>query len=165
MDIIAEPTVEMRPARHYLGIRTVTPFRGMLGKRDDLLGELFSWLDRRGATMTAAFLRLHVIDMDGPMDLEVGAIVPEHLPGDDRVRPGVLPAGDYATLTYREHARRGNRTLLEWAAANHVALDRETVAAGDRFACRYELFVTDPRTEPRKKRWLVQLNILTRPAA
>ncbi len=39
------------------------------------------------------FLRYHVIDMAGEMDIEVGAPVATPLPGDDRVRPGLLPAG------------------------------------------------------------------------
>jgi len=78
---------------------------------------------------------------------------------NDRVRPGVLPAGDYATKNYRDHARRANRALIEWAAANGVAFDREDDPAGDRFACRYEAYMTDPRTEPRKTKWVVELNI------
>jgi hypothetical protein len=135
----------------------------MLAVRDQLMGELFRWLDQRSIEMKNAFLRLHVIDMEGPMDLEVGATVVGALAVDDRVRPGVLPAGRYATLTYRDHSMRANRALIEWAAANYIAFDRENVPEGDRFACRYELYLTDPRTEPRKTRWTVQLNFLTRP--
>ncbi|MBY8853053.1 hypothetical protein K7G98_34415, partial [Saccharothrix sp. MB29] len=32
------------------------------------------------------FLRLHVIDMDGLMDVEFGAVTREAIEGDDRVR-------------------------------------------------------------------------------
>jgi effector-binding domain-containing protein len=132
----------------------------MLRVRDDLMSELDGWLNQNGVTGAGPFfLRLHVIDMNGPMDLEVGAITSGRLAGDARVRPGVLPEGDYATLTYREHARRGNRALIEWAAAHNVALDRRDEPEGDRFACRYEAFLTDPRAEPRKKKWEVELNI------
>lgn len=163
MELIAGPMVERRPAQHYLGIRTVTPFRGMLAERDRMLAELFAWLDGHGVENTSAFFQLHVIDMDGPMDIEVGAIVPRAAKGDDLVKPGTLPAGDYATLTYRDHSLRANRALLDWARDKAIPLDQERVPAGDRFACRYELYLTDPRTEPRKTRWTVQLNILTRP--
>lgn len=163
MELIAPPAVEARPVQHYLGIRTVTPFRGMLAVRDQLLAELFDWLDRHELEMQNAFLRLNVVDMQGPMDLEVGATLPTPAQGDGRVQPGLLPAGRYATLTYRDHAIRANRELIEWAADNGIALDREDAPEGDRFACRYELYVTDPRTEPRKTRWTVQLNFLTRP--
>jgi hypothetical protein len=95
------------------------------------------------------FLRLRVIDMAGPMDLEVGMMTPEKLPGDDRVRPATLPAERYATLTYRNHSMRANCALLDWVAEQQLVLGRREVPEGDLFACRYEAFRTDPRTEPR----------------
>lgn len=157
MPILDGPAIVSRPEQHYLGIRTVTPFRGMLAVRDRLMAELY---DRLGARATGnSFLRLHVIDMAGPMDLEVGVLTGNAGDGDDRVRPGVLPAGRYATLTYVSQARRANRTLLEWARDTGVRLDRWDEPAGDRFACRYEEYLTDPRTERMKTRWEVGLNI------
>jgi effector-binding domain-containing protein len=158
MEIIREPRIEQRPDLHYLGIRVVTPFRGMLKVRDELLAELYEWLPAN-ADIGRTFLRLNVIDMNGPMDLEVGAITPERRDGDDRVRPGVLPAGNYATLTYRDHSMRANKALLEWIKDNGVTLDRRDEPEGDRFGCRYEAYVTDPRTEPRKTKWQVELNM------
>ncbi len=80
--------------------------------------------------------------------------------GGDRVRPGLLPAGRYATMTCRDHARRANRHLIAWAPANGHAFDCRDDPAGDRFVCRYETYRTDPRTEPRKTKWAVELNIL-----
>jgi hypothetical protein len=38
-------------------------------------------------------------------------------------------------------------------------LDRWDSEAGDCFACRYEAYLTDPRTERMKTRWQVSLNI------
>src|SRR5215469_8138476 len=77
-------------------------------------------------------------------------------------RSRVLPAGDYATLSYREHDVRANRALLEWVRANSVQLDRSDDPSGDRFACRYETYLTDPWTERRKKKWTIQLNMRVR---
>jgi len=68
-------------------------------------------------------------------------------------------------LTYRDHAIRANRALLEWASAHGVDLERADDAAGDRFACRYEAYVTDPRTEPRKTKWIGELNLRVRTAS
>ena len=107
MQIIQPPRVKQRPEKTYLGIRVVTPFRGMLRVR----------------------------------------------------RPGVLPAGGYATLTYVDHARRANKALIEWARDNGVAVDCWDEPSGDAFACRYEAYITDPRTEPRKTKWEVELNM------
>ena len=93
MDVLEPNRVVERAARDCLGIRVVTPFRGMLGKRDELLDELITWLDDREIDDAGPFfLRLHVIDMSGPMDLEVGVVTPAPLRGDARVKPGTLAA-------------------------------------------------------------------------
>lgn len=161
MELIQPPRIVQRPELDYVGIRLIAPFRGMLGVRDQLVSELDAWLKTNGTEDTGAFfLRLHVINMNGPMDLEVGVMTPgRREEGDDRVRPATLPAGDYATLTYRDHAIRANRALLEWVRENGLTLDRVDDPAGDRFACRYEAYLTDPRIEPRKTKWHVELNM------
>jgi effector-binding domain-containing protein len=160
VELIQPPRFVDRPDLSYLGIRLVTPFRGFLAQRDALLKELTGWLRERDiADIGPFFLRLNVVDMDGDMDIEVGAITPAAQPGDGRVLAGTLPAGRYATLTYRDHALRANRALLEWIAGEGIELDRVTRPEGDHFACRYEAYRTDPRTEPRKTKWEVELNI------
>lgn len=159
MEILAGPVVEQRGEMSTVGIRTIAPFRGMLATRDRLLAELVSWLDQHDVSVSGSFfLRLHVVDMSGPMDIEVGVTEVQHH-GDDRVRPVVLPAGRYATLTYRNHSLRANGALLDWVQAQGHTLDREPIAAGERFGCRTETYLTDPRSDPRKTRWSVQLAI------
>ena len=76
----------------YMGIRVVTAFRGMFKVRDELLSELYGWFDGQGVTAIGPFfLRLHVVDMEGPMDIEVGAITPAPLPDDTRGRASWWP--------------------------------------------------------------------------
>ncbi|MBM7785548.1 GyrI-like domain-containing protein [Tenggerimyces flavus] len=159
MELLEPPRVVDRARVDCLGIRVVTPFRGMLRVRDELLAELAACLKTHDLEPDGPFFhRLHLIDMDGPMDIEVGVVTSAPVGGDDRVRRTELPAGRYATLTYRLHARRANKALLDWAAEQGLALDRWDVAEGDRFACRYEAYRTDPRTEPRKTQWIAELN-------
>ena len=161
---MAGPLIESRPARHYLAIGVVTPFRGMIKVRDQLWAEVYAWFNsHRVDSSGSAFMRLNVIDMRGPMDIEAGVLTEKALPGDDRVRPGVFPAGEYAALTIREHKIDAHRIIGEWMKAQGREYDRHDVPAGDRFACRYELNITDPRGEPRRKQWVVQLNFLVRP--
>jgi len=45
VEIIAPPRVEHRQERPYVGIRVVTPFRGMLKVRDELLREVRAWIE------------------------------------------------------------------------------------------------------------------------
>jgi hypothetical protein len=162
MEIIEPARVEERPAIPYVGIRVTTPFRGMLATRDRLLAEARVAITEAGIeTVGYGFLRLHVIDMDGQMDLEAGYMTagPAHTE-HSRLRPGSMAAGSYATMKYQDHARRANQALQDWARDNGFVLDRRTVPEGEEFACRYEAFWTDPAIEPRKTRWTVELSIL-----
>jgi hypothetical protein len=162
MDIIDPLEVTQKPAIPTLGIRLITPFAGMLKVRDTLLKELYTWLDQHAVNgFHAFFLRLHVIDMKGNMDLEVGVTLDSAHDGDARVRPGVLPAGKYVTLTYREHDLRANALLQKWAADQGIAFDRTASPEGDIWLSRYEAYITDPRSEKHKKAWQIQLNFLT----
>ena len=151
MEIIEPARVESRSEVPYVGIRAVTPFRGMLGASDKLFAELSAWVEQSGVeTLGHGFVRLHVIDMSGPMDLEVGLVTPRPTDFTGRVAAGVLLPGRYATLTHRNHALRANRALIDWARDNKLEFDRCDVPEGDRFACRYEACLTDPKLEPRK---------------
>jgi hypothetical protein len=154
--------MEERPKIPYVGIRVVTPFRGMLAIRDQLLAETRARINEAGIeTVGHGFLRLHVVDMDGPMDIEAGYFIsdPTHTV-NSKLRSGSMAAGIYATMKYQDHARRANQALQDWVRDNGFVLDRRTVPEGDQFACRYEAFWTDPRIEPQKTRRTVELSIL-----
>jgi len=141
-----------------VGVRVITPFRGMLKVRDELLREVGAWIEESEAEPIGhGFMRLHVIDMSGPMDIEVGYFTRRSCQGRGRIKPGSMPAGRYATLTYRDHSLRANRALIEWARDSGIEFDRREEPEGDAFACRYEANLTDPKDEPRKTRWAVEL--------
>jgi hypothetical protein len=161
MEIVEPARVEVRAEIPYVGIRVTTPFRGMLAARDKLLAEARTAIEQATIeTVGYGFLRLHVIDMEGPMDLEAGYFTAGPVQTvHGRLRAGAMPAGRYATLSYKDHARRANGALQEWAAANGLTLDRWAVPEGDAFACRYEAFRTDPKVEPRKTKWTVELSM------
>jgi hypothetical protein len=95
--------------------------------------------------------------MNGPMDIDVGYFTRRPGQGRGRIKPGSMPAGRYATLTYRDHSLRANRALIEWARDSGIEFDRREEPEGDAFACRYEANLTDPKEEPRKTRWDVEL--------
>jgi hypothetical protein len=134
----------------------------MLAARDRLLAEARAAIKEAGIeTVGYGFLRLHVIDMDGPMDLEAGYFTAGTVRTvHPALRAGSMAAGRYATMTYRDHARRANQALQDWARDHGLVLDRRTLPEGDEFACRYEAFWTDPAVDPRKTRWTVELSIL-----
>ena len=160
---IGTPGIDHRAARHYVGLRIITPFEGMFAQTDKLFKELRQWVNAQAlADQGPYFLRYHVIDMKGLMDVEAGFVVPTQQVGDARVTSGVLPAGRYAHLTYSRYALRGNQALSIWVKEQTLAADREDTPTGEAFGCRYEAYLTDYRTEPRKTKWQVDLAIRLR---
>ena len=157
-EVVDGPRIEHRGAVPTVGIRLVTPFRGMLATRDRLLGELFSWLEDRGVETEGPFyLRLHVVDMAADMDIEVGVagVVAE---GDGRVTAGTMPAGEYAILAYRGSSLQANRMLLGWVDDSERSFDADPASGA--WAGRYEILRTDPRVERRKTAWTTELAFL-----
>jgi effector-binding domain-containing protein len=159
VEIIDGPSIAVQPDRYSVGIRLVTPFRGMFAVRDQLMQELYSWADARGIAYGHTFFRLHVVDMSGPMDVEAGVITDKAVEGNGRIRAGVLPAGRYASLIYVNHGRRANGLLRDWAQEHSLTLDCAATSEGERFGCRYEAYLTDPRSERMKTRWHIELAI------
>jgi len=154
--MFTEPKVEYRNEQPYMGIRTQVPMRQMRKVIPQLLVELFSWLEQEGVPPAGPpFNRFHVIDMANDMDIELGVPVASALPGNDRIRPGLLPAGEYASLVYTsvKNGIKGNARLLDWAASKGLLLDRWDDEKGDAFGGRYESFLTDPAEEPDPAKW------------
>lgn len=154
-----EPSIDYREAKHYVGIRTVAPFKGMFAAIDPLMKELRQWVSQQSIVGGPFFLRYHVIDMKGPMDVEVGFMLPAPMAGNERIRPAILPAGHYANLIYSGGGYQGNKVLIDWAKAKGIPWDRWDDPNGDGFRCRYEAYLTDYRVEPRKTKWQVELAI------
>lgn len=104
-----------------------------------------------------------MIDMAGEMNIEVGmpvSAIPENaLSEGERVHPGRLPAGRYASLIYSGSGLSGNKALIDWAKASGIAWDRWDDPKGDAFCSRYETYLTDPKVEPRKTKWQVEVAI------
>jgi hypothetical protein len=163
-DIQDGPRIEAREARPTLGIRLVTPFRGMLAVRDALIAELAAWLAERDIEPGGPFfLRLHTVDMAGDMDIEVGVLdTPAADAEGGRVRAGEAPAGDYALLAYRGSSMTANKTLLAWAPEQGRVFDSDPESGA--WAGRFEILRTDPRLEKRKTAWTIELAFLLRPA-
>ena len=160
MTTIGKPGIDTRPKQVYMDIRTLAPFKGMSGVIRKLSDAMNAWIERHNIKPSGPpFLRYHVIDMRGFMDIEFGFPVRKALPDDGQVKAGVLRAGRYASLIYSGGGIAGNRALIEWVRDQGLDLDRWDTAQGDNFRGRYETYLTDPNVEPRKSRWRIEVAI------
>src|SRR5512133_3633446 len=160
MTTVGEPRIDYRSEQPYMGIRTRTPMKILSKTANRLFKEINAWARQHDLKYAGPrFLRYHVIDMAGEMDIEAGIPVPAPLPDDGPVHAGVIPAGRYASLIYSGSGLTGNQALIEWAKASGLHWDRWDDEKGDAFRSRYESYLTDPKMEPRKTKWQVEVAI------
>jgi effector-binding domain-containing protein len=159
---LTEPKVEERTEQHYMGIRTQVPMSALGEQIPTLIDEVFAWLGRHEIALAGPPLaRFHVIDMEGKLDIELGVPVAGAVAGDDRVSPGVMPAGRYASLIYTgvENGIAGNAALLDWGAAQGLTWDRWDDPKGDAFGGRVEYFLDGPEDHPDPATWDTEVAI------
>jgi effector-binding domain-containing protein len=162
MKMMTAPKLEDRPEQPTVGIRTQVPMSAFKKIIPQLLSEVFAWTREQGvAPVGPPFMRFHVINMAGNMDVELGVPVGPGVAGDSRVTAGALPAGRYASLVYTgvRNGIKANGALLDWGAAQGLTWDRHDTAAGDAFAGRYESYLTDPDDESDPKKWETEVAI------
>jgi effector-binding domain-containing protein len=159
--MVAEPRVAERSVQPYVAIQAFVTMQDLGAVLPALHPEVFGWLGARGiAPAGAPFWKYNVVDMERQLEVEVGVPVADPVPGDDRVRAGVLPAGRYATLRHTGHPdglADATAALLEWAAAEGLTWDVTRTDQGDEWAARLEIYETDPAQEPDLNNWETQL--------
>jgi effector-binding domain-containing protein len=160
MTTIGKPKIDHRPKLTYMGIRIIAPFKGMSREVTRISKELNAWVsDNNIKTSGPPFLRFHVIDMRGFMDISFCVPVRKALPDNGDVKADFIPAGRYASLIYSGGGISANRALIEWVRARGMEFDRWDTEQGDNFRGRYETYLTDPKIEPRKSKWQIEVAI------
>lgn len=160
MPNIGKPKIETRPSQAYIGIRVTAPFKGMSKVVNELRKTLNAWVtDNTIETAGPPFLRYHVIDMRGFMDITYAVPVRKALGDDGDIKAGELPSGQYASLIYSGGGISANRALIVWVRAQGLKFDRWDTEQGDNFRGRYETYLTDPKNEPRKSKWKIEVAI------
>src|SRR5215471_19071797 len=96
------------------------------------------------------------VTMEGELEVDAAVPVAAAVSGDERVQPGVLPAGPYATLIHTgppEDLVAANAALLRWGAESGA----EWQMSGGRWAARLESSLTDPSKEPDRNKWQTEV--------
>ncbi len=163
--MITEPRVDDRAEQPSVGIRTPVTMPELPTIIPQLHSEVYGWLKQQGIPPSGApFIRYHVINMPGKLDIELGVPVATPVSGKGRVSGGTLPAGRYASLTYigpyeGDGLMKANGALLDWMKQQGLAQDRFDDPSGDGFVARYETYITDPGNEPDPSKWQTEVAI------
>ena len=157
----SEPKIDERAEQPYMGIRTVTPWQQLPTLIPRFIGEVFGFLGQQGIEPRGApFIRYHVIDMDGELDIEVGVPIARSASGNGRVEAGSLPAGRYASLIHTgpyDQLVQANRALLDWIASTGATIDQRPTPRGDAFGSRYESYLSEPDEKPERTEVAIRL--------
>jgi len=156
-----EPKLVSRERQHYVAVRTRVTMAGMPTVMPRFMPVVRAYLKAQGVQPSGPpFIRFLVIDMAKELEIEVGLPVPHLLPGNDRVRPGIFPAGRYAMLARTGHYKElvaANAALQEWGKKNGIQWDMTMTDRGSRWGGRMEFYLTDPDKDPDPDHWKAEV--------
>lgn len=158
---MSEPTIVERPAQPYAAITVKVTMQNLGEVVPPLNQEVFEWLAaHRAEPAGPPFWKYNVVDMERGLEIEAGVATREPVAPDARVHAGELPAGRYATLRQTGHPSTlmdATARLLRWAAQQHLTWDVSESPQGERWGCRLEFYLTDPREQPDMSAWEAEL--------
>ncbi|SEB93791.1 effector-binding domain-containing protein [Rhizobiales bacterium GAS191] len=162
--MLSKPMIVERAEQPYAAIRAKLAMQEIGRAADQLAPQLFGWLGaHRIGPAGAPFFKYNVIDMARQLEIEWGVPTAISIQPDGPVLGGILPAGRYSTLIHRgpyDGLVDANAALLKWVADSGLTVDVTQTPAGDKFGCRLEIYLTDPRTEPDPEKWETEVAFL-----
>jgi effector-binding domain-containing protein len=154
------PVIVGRDEQPYVGVhQNVT--MDELSTVADAIPELLGWLSGRAISPAGPpFFKYNLIDMSARLSVEIGVPTSRSRPGDDHVHAGLLPAGRYVTAIHVGPPSTlvgAVRELRQWASAHDLRWDMTETPSGERWGCRMESYLTDPRVQPDQTKWETEL--------
>src|SRR5919198_185947 len=155
-----EPSIVRCDEQPYVAIRRLVTTQ-TIAEIADRIPEVLGWLATHGVTPAGApFLKYNLIDMERQLEVEAGVPVGGLIESHGPIRSDVLPAGRYATVTYVGHPSElqdVTTALLAWAAERGLRWDMSESSDGQRWACRLQVFRTNPAEQPDPSKWETEL--------
>jgi len=155
------PETEARPAPPYIYVPFTVTMQQMQKPASEGFPQLFAHLAKHGLKPAgAAFYNYRRINMEDTLDVEAGIPVEALGPEDGQVKNGTLPAGNFIGLGWTGHPDKlitVTGMLIGWANLTQQKFDMEEKPDGDHFACRLEIYESDPAEVPNMEDWVTTL--------
>lgn len=155
------PKPLQRAAQSYIYVPFTVRMTEMQRPANEGFPLLFDYLARLGvAQVGPAFYNYRRIDMADTLDVEAGVAVSQAVPEEGRIKTGTLPGGTFLGLAWHGHPDQlmsVTSVMIGFARQTDQQFDMHTDARGDHFACRLELYESDPEEEPDMDKWVTRL--------
>ncbi|MBE7731510.1 GyrI-like domain-containing protein [Devosia faecipullorum] len=155
------PEITIRPAQSYVYVPFTVTMRQMQRPASEGFPLLFDYIARHGLTpIGAPFYNYRRINMAETLDVEAGIAVDHSGPETDSVKVGTLPAGRFMGLTWHGHPdalETVTGMLIGWSELTRQPFDRHSEGKDDFFACRLEIYESDPAEVPDMQDWVTTL--------
>ena len=153
------PRIVERARTHYAAIAQDVdiPFGDVIGPLMDEAADYLGQVSAGG--FGPAIFRYDVIDMPR-LAMQFGFVTSAAVAGNARIKPDVLPAGRYVTITYFGHydnLQSVTGGVITWAREREIEWDSTTGPDGERFAARCVLYPNGPMDEPDPAKWETQI--------
>ncbi|NMA97210.1 MAG: GyrI-like domain-containing protein [Phyllobacteriaceae bacterium] len=159
--MLTAPQIEIRSQSPYAFVHFIVTMNDMQRPANEGFPLLFSTLARQSINPVGpAFYNYRRIDMAGTLDVEAGVAVERAGQDEDDVLFGTLPAGTFANATWHGHPDGligATGQLIDWVNEQGLAFDVNAKSDGNHFACRLEIYHSDPVEDPDMNLWQTEL--------
>ncbi|KKB09647.1 GyrI-like domain-containing protein [Devosia chinhatensis] len=155
------PEITNRAEQAYVYVAFTVTMQDMQRPAQEGFPQIFAYIARNGLVpVGAAFYNYRRINMSDTLDVEAGIAVEHAGAGDGAVRVGTLPGGRFLGVTWHGHPdalETVTGLLIGWSRLTQQPFDEHTEGDDDHFACRLEIYETDPDKEPDMNKWVTRL--------
>jgi effector-binding domain-containing protein len=156
-----QPKIEYRAAQPYVALAETVTMAEFAPAIDRGFAELFGWLQANGLPPAGPpFIRYLQVDMPVGLTVELAVPIDGEPPADERVRPGLLAAGNYAVLVHGgpyDELVQANAALQQWGRERDIVW---AMADDGRWLGRVEHYITDPSQQPDPSKWQTEVAYL-----
>lgn len=155
------PEITERPAQDYVYVPFTVTMQQVQRPANEGFPQIFDYIERHGLTpIGAAFYNYRRINMAETLDVEAGIAVERAGPEEGAVKIGRLPAGRFLGVTWHGHPDAlvtVTGVLIGWSKLTQQPFDQHTEGNDEFFACRLELYESDPAEVPDMDEWVTTL--------